>query len=296
MMRQATYRLWAGMGSVILGAALMSPATAGPSGTSSVLALRGRNLITASSFSVVEVRIPKTVRISDEWGDNPDISVNGGAGLSGLILRRPGSEEFVLMALRLPRGGAFGQEGVEIVYTPSGGTEQGVQLDAGIYDLYVIGDSKTRATLTLPGLSGSATIRAVRPTDGRLKSLTERITAPPPAAVYSAGDGGSLSYRGMTFFALAFTGQAWAAGNYGACVHRGGEQAPPEIRFAPWCPAAAEDGFIVLADDSVVRLQHRTIFFGSVIGLPPDEWAVTTWSTGAAAIDTIDSAAMWLSF
>ena len=268
---------------------------AGP--TSQPLRLGRRNKIAVSRSSVLSVTIPQRVVLSDEWGSNPDFSLSGGGYLAGFVLRRDSSsdEHFVVWGFRLPRKGAFGQKGVEVIYSPGEDLAGGIELAAGTYDLYIIAERAAVLKLVLSGLGRSVDVTARRPAQAQAQRLTERLSGPDRAALYSAGDESGLSASGMTFFALAFTGPAWAAGSYGACVHRGGIQEPPQVRYAPGCPAA-EDAAIVPANDTVIRLQHRTIFFGSVIGLPPDSWDITTWLTGAGAIDAVTSAGAWLSF
>lgn len=265
--------------------------------TSEPVRLGGRNAIAVSRSSVLSVTIPQRAILSAEWGSNPDFSVSGGGYLTGFVLRRESSSEeaSVVLGFRLPREGAFGKRGVEVIYSPSEDLAGGIELAAGTYDLYIVAERAAVLKLVLPGLRGSVDVVARGPAQAQVQELTDRLSGPDPAASYSAGDEGRLSASGMTFFAHAFTGPAWAAGSYGACVHRGATEAPPEVRYAPWCPAA-EDAAIVSTSDTVIRLQHRTIFFGSVIGLPADSWDITTWLTGAGAIDAVDSAGAWLSF
>jgi hypothetical protein len=150
----------------------------------------------------------------------------------------------VVLAQNKRGGVAFGafREGLggRSFGVPLRGLDSGLSswiLPAGDYWVYVVADgSPVTATLRLPGLTGSSTLRPTRSVDALLVEPPSTLTPSPAGPAFSAG--GSHQTKATSFYVSSLTARttAIAASHSYRCFY---EQRP--LGPAPWlprCPAS----------------------------------------------------------
>jgi hypothetical protein len=276
----------------VVSAGLAVPSQAAPAGSRCTNELSGSNVLRSNGSTSVEVSLDDTTSLSAARPQNPDFDIVApGDGLAGFVLRQIGPEEpLVVVAGRLPTTPAFGPDAKEIVFVPGRATGEAVELPAGRYELQVASERRALLKLRLHGLDGSSRLCSGRSQDAAVGSLDPAVEAP---GSFWAGDSREWDRPSLALFAIAVTGDAWAAGQYGACVHEDVLDAPQQLRHSPHCPLSGS-AVVNYSNDLTARLEHRTVYVGTIDGIPAGARDLSMWVTGVPPSDRVEAVRAWL--
>ena len=231
--------------SCVLPAATQAPASAAQSSTPP--ALSGITRIMGDTTSATWVTVPKEARFSWRYGPNPDVTIQGGGRMAGVVITEADFSDRARRFTMAARASFCDSPGCTsddthqfVVGSMPGATNRDwIVLPPGRYLLYLVTDgAPVSVTLRLHGLSGKSKLLPGTPVDAEFHAPSpETEVVGPEKKAYWFGDSGTLDAdAGLIAGALSIQANNWMQGTYGSCLQRD-VRSPEPVAFSPACPA-----------------------------------------------------------
>lgn len=258
--------------------------------------LRQRMTVTTAgttAYTMVRAPEPFSVKFEDGFSFN----LRGRGRIRGFALAQVGERLLETPGLVMLAPGYCMKQGCGSPKHPGGGwgvitgSDETFTLPAGEYLLYVIADgAPLRVRLRLPGLSGSNSLEVEREAEIDIDSFRTHPVSTPEGTFYM---GGGFSDMGGGVRGLAML-KVWALRDrqeppvpfaWGGCAYY--EEEPPvaDLAFAPGCPGAPHEPFLVYG-------ANAPGYVGSFTALSPVPRGIGGHSSSPAA-DNAGGAAVW---
>lgn len=268
-----------------------------------VPSLSGVTRITGNTSSVAWVTIPKEARFSWRYGPNPDVTIEGGGRMAGVVIMEPDLEDDrrrFAMAGRASFCDAPGCTSDDthqfVVGNIPGATDRDwIVLPPGRYLLYLVTDgAPVSVTLRLHGLSGRSKLSPATPVDAELRAPTpETEVAGPDKKAYWFGDSGTIDAdAGLIAGAISIRAKDWMQGSYGSCLQRT-LRSPERAAFSPACPTGTSTRTTEGSPGSSGRQVHQSTIWTVT---PGGDWGVGLNYVAAATVEHAAAVTMYLPF
>lgn len=267
-------------------------------------ALAGVTRITGTTTSVSWVDVPTEARLKIQQGANPDIVIEGGGRMAGVVLSQGDASDLSRPFLMAARA-SFCDSAVcapedSNQFLIAEMTTQGsdwVVLKPGRYLLYLITDgAPVSVTLRLHGLSGKAKLVPATPVEAEFGAPTaeSQVMAPGKTAYWFGGSGTIQADGGLVAGIMNIEATQWLQGVYGSCLQR--EVLSPEpVVYSPLCPggtaARTSDGGV---SPSPVA---REIFETSIWNVTPGgDWGLGMHYLALAEVQNVAAVTLYLPY
>lgn len=266
-------------------------------------ALSGVTRVAARTTSATWVTIPDEVRIARRLGPNPDVSIEGGGRMAGVVLTEPDLADRNRLFMMAGRASFCDSPGCasddtyqfSVANVPTK-TPEWIVIPPGRYLLYVFTDgAPVSVTLRLHGLSGKSKLLPGTPVDAEFHAPTpETEVVGPEKKTYWFGDSGTIDAdAGMIVGAISIQARNWAQGSYGACLQRE-IRSPEPVAFSPVCPAGTAtrttDGMVGMPGDKHV---HQSSVWTVA---PGGDWGLGLNYAAAADVQRAGAVTMYLPY
>lgn len=246
MVTRKSFALLLAVAAVLLHVVTYAPAARAQA---AVPSLAGVTRIVGSTTSATWVNIPTEARLQWKQGANPDVTIDGGGRMAGIVLSQgdPGdlNRPFVMAARSsfCASAGCTSGDSHQFVIgeMPTTNDFEWAVLKPGRYLLYLVTDgAPVSVTLKLHGLSGKSKLVPATPVDAQVNAPREETQVMGPGKkAYWFGDSGTIDAEGgLVAGIMSIKADNWMQGSYGSCLQR--EVRSPEIvAFSPACPAGS---------------------------------------------------------
>lgn len=258
--------------------------------------LRQRTIVrTGGATAYTMVRAPKPFSVRFEEGFS--FNLRGRGRIRGFALAQVGERLLDTAGLVMVAPGYCMKKGCGSPKNPGGGwgvvtgTEGGWILPAGDYLLYVIADgAPLRVKLTFPEFSGNTRIEVRRPAEIDIDSFRTHPVSTPEGSFYMGGGfsdmgGGVRGLAMLKVWALRDTQEPPVPFVWGGCAYYEDEHPLGDLAFAPGCPGAPHEPFLIYGESGPG-------YVGSFTAFSPVPGGIGGHSSSPAA-DNAGGAAVW---
>lgn len=251
------------MSSALLGLSMMMTLLAPPLGArgEGLQHLGAVNVITSHGPGSLDVVVPKGARIDlrrkllRPQGPNTGFSVEGAVGVFvGIVLQplEPTSafDQVILgrfdpcsaRKCELPRFNYVSPAEGDTQFDTGNAFPRYIELPAGRYRLFLIGDGPTRILLNLHGLQGSGRLVATADANVDAQSLPARLGTQGGDYMFASGATFDSAESGLFIANLFVQGREIENFHWGICAYNGPDAPPQEIAYGPHCTVLVRDG------------------------------------------------------